>query len=183
MLHPFRQLASDLFDADVVIEKIVWLAASSATPVDEIKELCADPEMLLALLGVDDPRQEIECEDCDGTGKVHSHNPKCTACDGTGKVRDEEEELNAEEVLTAAMHADKYGFLIQAATPVRVYEKPDDTIYRSGWGHYHTGWLYVDALDTTVLPVLTAWAEKMIALDRKNAAPIPTMDTDDGGWT
>ncbi len=182
MLHPFRRLSSDLFDADIVIQKIIWLAASSATPVDEFKELCdGDPEMLLALMGLEDPRAEIECESCDGTGEIHSHNPKCMSCSGTGKVRDENEALDAEEVLTSAMHANKYGFLIQVATPVRVYEKADDTIYRSGWGHYHTGWLYVDALDETVFPVLTAWAEKMEASDRRKAGL--AINSDDQGWT
>jgi hypothetical protein len=29
-----------------------------------------------------DPTQP--CEDCDGTGTVHSHNPTCPTCDGTG---------------------------------------------------------------------------------------------------
>ncbi len=184
MLHPFRQLSSDLFDADIVIRKIIWVAASSATPVDEFKELCDDdPEMLLALMGLEDPRSEIDCESCDGTGQIHSHNPKCMTCSGTGKVRDEEEPLDAEEILTAAMHSNRYGFLIHVATPVRHYEKPEDTIYRSGWGNYHTGWLYVEALDETVLPVLTAWAEKRYEMDRKNAAPLPTVNTDDGGWT
>lgn len=25
------------------------------------------------------------CSECDGTGEVHSHNPKCDACNGTGR--------------------------------------------------------------------------------------------------
>jgi hypothetical protein len=25
-----------------------------------------------------------QCETCDGTGEVHSHNPRCWNCDGTG---------------------------------------------------------------------------------------------------
>lgn len=31
----------------------------------------------------------VTCPDCDGTGEVHSHNPKCPACRGTGSVSEE----------------------------------------------------------------------------------------------
>lgn len=31
----------------------------------------------------------VECPDCDGTGQVHSHNPKCWSCNGKGKVTKE----------------------------------------------------------------------------------------------
>jgi len=31
----------------------------------------------------------VTCPDCDGTGEVHSHNPKCPACRGTGLVSEE----------------------------------------------------------------------------------------------
>jgi RecJ-like exonuclease len=28
----------------------------------------------------------VTCPECDGTGEVHSHNPKCWGCSGRGKV-------------------------------------------------------------------------------------------------
>lgn len=28
-----------------------------------------------------------ECSNCDGTGRVHSHNPNCWECNGTGKIK------------------------------------------------------------------------------------------------
>lgn len=38
------------------------------------------------------------CPTCDGTGEVHSHNPKCWDCRGTGSVSDEKaEELRESE--------------------------------------------------------------------------------------
>ena len=30
------------------------------------------------------------CPTCDGSGEVHSHNPKWWDCDGTGKVSEEQ---------------------------------------------------------------------------------------------
>ena len=32
----------------------------------------------------------VKCPTCDGSGEVHSHNPKCWDCDGKGKVSEEE---------------------------------------------------------------------------------------------
>lgn len=29
---------------------------------------------------------QYKCLTCDGTGEVHSHNPKCWSCNGTGKT-------------------------------------------------------------------------------------------------
>ena len=31
----------------------------------------------------------ITCPECDGSGEVHSHNPKCPACVGSGMVSEE----------------------------------------------------------------------------------------------
>lgn len=31
----------------------------------------------------------VPCPSCDGTGEVHSHNPKCWSCRGTGLVTPE----------------------------------------------------------------------------------------------
>jgi hypothetical protein len=28
-----------------------------------------------------------KCDNCDGSGKVHSHNPECWECDGRGWVK------------------------------------------------------------------------------------------------
>lgn len=33
----------------------------------------------------------VECPTCDGTGEVHSHNPKCWDCKGKGKITKEKE--------------------------------------------------------------------------------------------
>ena len=29
---------------------------------------------------------QIDCDECDGTGKVHSHNDKCWECNGRGRI-------------------------------------------------------------------------------------------------
>lgn len=29
-------------------------------------------------------RLRLLCRDCDGSGEIHSHNPKCPSCDGKG---------------------------------------------------------------------------------------------------
>ena len=29
----------------------------------------------------------VKCETCDGTGQVHSHNPKCWDCNGKGVIQ------------------------------------------------------------------------------------------------
>lgn len=163
----YRRLASDLFDADLAVHKIIWLAGIAAHPSDDFKELADDdPDELIKLLEIDDPRELEECDSCDGTGEIHSHNPKCWTCNGTGKVR--AETIDAEELLTAAHRAGKFGFLVQVALPVRQYDKPTDDIYRSGWGHYRTHWVYVEKVED-VVQAAQPWVDRSIATDRKEA--------------
>jgi len=38
----------------------------------------------------DSPKKMIQCENCDGTGRVHSHNDKCWICHGKGKIEQKE---------------------------------------------------------------------------------------------
>jgi hypothetical protein len=40
----------------------------------------------------------VKCPTCDGSGEVHSHNPKCWDCDGKGRVSEKKAaELIAED--------------------------------------------------------------------------------------
>jgi hypothetical protein len=53
--------------------------------------ICTDCKMELDKLKRDRVTKESEmasriCFECDGTGEVHSHNPRCPSCGGTGKV-------------------------------------------------------------------------------------------------
>ncbi len=32
------------------------------------------------------PNKRASCPTCDGTGEVHSHNPRCWSCHGIGEV-------------------------------------------------------------------------------------------------
>ena len=34
--------------------------------------------------------EQIECPECDGTGKILSHNPRCTTCNGSGYISKEQ---------------------------------------------------------------------------------------------
>jgi hypothetical protein len=161
-----RRLASDLFDADLAVHKIIWLAGIAARPSDDFKELVDDdPDELIKLLEIADPRELVECEACDGTGESDK-GTECSSCAGKKMVR--EENIDAEELLTAAHRAGKFGFLVQVALPVRQYDKPDDDIYRSGWGHYRTHWVYVDKVED-VVQAAQPWVDRCIATDRKEA--------------
>jgi DnaJ-class molecular chaperone len=35
----------------------------------------------------------VKCEECDGSGKVHSHNDECWECDGRGWIIGEQDEV------------------------------------------------------------------------------------------
>jgi len=49
-----NEFANELFDRDIVVDKIVWLAATCANPPPALADLYEDdPETLATLLGVD----------------------------------------------------------------------------------------------------------------------------------
>jgi len=71
------------------------------------------------------------------------------------------------DVMDALIRADKFGVLVQVATPVRCYLKGGN-VYSSGWGHYHTTWLYADDLKESGGQAFL-WAHEMNLLDKRKA--------------
>lgn len=61
------------------------------------------------------------------------------------------------------------GFIVQAATPVRRPMKGSKTAYMSGWGHYHTGWLYAKS-ESDIAAKIETWATDIHARDMKAKA-------------
>lgn len=60
------------------------------------------------------------------------------------------------------------GFLVQAATPVRRY-MGDKGVFVSGWGYYHTEWLYART-EAQIAKVCLAWAKQSAKADKAKAA-------------
>lgn len=78
-------------------------------------------------------------------------------------------ELDAFELLERIRLRSQWGFLVQAATPVRRYVDDSDTCQFS-WGAYYTRWVYGEDL-TSVVPEIQKWVRQCVADDRKESAP------------
>ncbi len=137
--------SSDLFDAGVRVEKIIYIpgavADMEATP-EVFRDFCEDlPD------GIDSPLYEAL--------------PALKRFAGGDYPKPEE---------VAEALAYKEGFLVQAATPVRQYsDDPSDTSYSSlSWGHYYTAWLYASE-EEEIAPVILAWAETRADYDKQRA--------------
>ncbi|HDR9174417.1 hypothetical protein VI03_24970 [Burkholderia vietnamiensis] len=61
----------------------------------------------------------------------------------------------------------KFGFLVQAATPVRTY-LADTESYSASWNHYRSKWFYVEELGAAV-PAIETWVAKECADDRRRS--------------
>lgn len=133
-------VASLLFDADLAVERIIWLPGCSARANDMIKSvLWDDPQDIVKAIGM------------------------------TFVLPDNDEDVDVDEFMSEVYNQGKHGFLVEVATPVAYYDNPDDTSYRSSWGHYHTGWLYTEAFDEAFVEKIQKWAEECREKDRQKA--------------
>lgn len=66
------------------------------------------------------------------------------------------DDYSAEDVSQALIDFRKFGFLIQAATPVREHFTEDS--WSSSWGYFYTKWLYAETLDEA-LELAKVWAK------------------------
>lgn len=83
----------------------------------------------------------------------------------TDEDGDEFDGASAEEL---AFQLDRHhltGVLLQVATPVKEFYKPDSGNCRYSWGHYHTTWVYGTTLDKAWKQA-TAWAKEQAASDK-----------------
>lgn len=139
------KVAEEMFDAEVRVEAMMWVPGLAA---------CEDsfPDV-------------FEDEFCEGLPQraddvLYAQLPALARfADGD----DYPEASNVAETLRGTP-----GFLVQAATPTRHYIG-DKGVFSSGWGCYHTAWLY--AADETQIPVVcVAWAEERHESDRAEKA-------------
>lgn len=71
-------------------------------------------------------------------------------------------EPNTEYVTQILIDYRKFGFLVQAATPVRKYVTEHS--WRGGWGGYYTKWLYAETLEE-VMAMAMEWGKERHASD------------------
>lgn len=132
-----QEIATRFICEDIAVHKIIWLAGSVMDTNDDLKELCwDDPDKLIQLLGIEDPRIGVDKHGTDTT-----------------------DEMDSESFLTATARAGKLGFLIEVATPVR---RPNGLFT---WSYYHTEWMYVERFDAEAVDAILAWAKRMAEKD------------------
>jgi hypothetical protein len=73
-------------------------------------------------------------------------------------------DLDKDELLERIRVRAQWGFLVQAATPVRSYVAGGDTCQFS-WSSHYTHWFYGEDLCATI-PAIEAWVAKCILDDR-----------------
>lgn len=105
-----KNIAQRMFDENIAIHTIIWLAGSVTDTNDALKELCwEDPDEVIKVLGIADPRED----------------------------KDEDDEMSSEQLLTAAGQAGKYGFLVKAATPTRTHTRITSwNVYNTKWFYF-----------------------------------------------
>lgn len=113
--------AESLFDGDIRVEKIIWLAGILTSPNDDFEELIRDEEVegLAKIIGVEAAKL---CSD------------------------EDPEEVESEEILQTLCWLGKEGFLVNCSTPIPEVINESGT-YQSSWGYYTSGWFYTDAVD------------------------------------
>lgn len=144
--HSSDDTTSALFDANVRIERIIWIPGigSADALCDDFKEFC---------------ESEIDCSTLHPTLKA------VPAFEKWARSIDDDPDLVAEELAVDLAITRAAGFLVQGATPFRHHRSKTDQAYTSGWGNYHTQWLYA-ATPAAITSVLVAWAADMAARDQ-----------------
>lgn len=77
----------------------------------------------------------------------------------------EEEEGSGEELAFELMRNGFTGVLLEVATPVKSFYKPDSGNCSYSWGHYHTGWVYGTTFDKAWSEAIK-WAKAQAAYDK-----------------
>jgi hypothetical protein len=114
------EIASRLFDADVMVSSVIWMAGCAACANDAMEEFLQDAatEKVKEMLGVEiteDPsRDEIE------------------------------------QVVADSLRKRKGGFIVELRTPIPEFFSKDDSAYRSSWGYCRTKTFYVDSLSQII---------------------------------
>lgn len=138
-------VSSDLFDAGVRVEKIIYIPGA-------VTDMEATPESFSDF-----------CEDL----PEKEDSPLYTGLPALKKFADLSGYINTEDVAEALVRTN--GFLVQGAAPVRQYsDDPTDTSYGWSWGHYYTAWLYASE-ESEIAPVVLAWAETRADYDKQRA--------------
>lgn len=130
--------ASKMFDADVRVEAMIYLAGAFAceSVSAEIRSFCEDlydHPALIKALPVFEPFFSTEAD-------IEDLIDQCS--------------WQIQRVP---------GFVVQAATPYRRYWSEHG--FSSGWGHYYTEWLYCPT-EAAIAETCVAWAEARHAHDR-----------------
>lgn len=85
------------------------------------------------------------------------------------------EDRDAEELAFQLTRHRLTGVLLQVATPVKEFYKPNSGNCRFSWGHYHTTWVYGTTFDKAWTEA-TKWAtdqaerDKIVSLKKKGGA-------------
>lgn len=143
-MNNHSQVFEKLYDETTRVEKVIYLAGAMASG-DSFS---------------DDLREFFEEEDEDAIESCF------------GPIPDGVELDEPEFVYEWLVDAQKFGFLVQVATPVM---KPlGDGCTQFSWGHYRTEWVYGETLDSAIRLGL-AWVAEMRELEntkfQKGAQP------------
>lgn len=136
-----RAVADNLYDASIVIKKIIYIAAIHSRPIGDFENFFedADDETIAALLEIKPKQVEKFLEE---------------------SGRDMEEICNY-----LARRAKHEGFLVQAVTPFpKEFHKGG---FSFSWGCYTTKWFYTEAIDSVFTLRLLDWRKAFIAKQRK----------------
>lgn len=137
--------ADKMFNMEARIEKMFWLPGT----IGLLEDLPEDFE------------EFCECLPGSADNRLYQQLPKLA------RFATQDEYPSPEEVADALRFCN--GFLFQAATPVITPLKGSDTAYMSGWGYYHTAWLYA-AEPADFVETVSEWVDEMRQKDRAKAA-------------
>lgn len=125
------QICEELFDLSLRFDHLIYLAAAMG-------DTYSLPEPLENLLDEEEYQRLAELFDIPELAKV------------------EDGKLDSEQISEWLVELGRFGFLVQAATPVRRYTSPNCATF--SWGYYHTQWFYAETLEE-VISKAKQWAE------------------------
>jgi hypothetical protein len=126
--------AKRIFDAEVCVEKVIWLPGLAAQPSDDFRDFI-----------------EEELTDAHDVQKALPWLCGCAAeCDN-----------DLEEIGSAFVRKNLTGFLVRLSTPVPREFHPDGKSYSYSWGWTQLCWFYFDTFDALVERA-EAWRNEVV---------------------